>query len=383
MLAEQRGRMLLRQLFDPETSTYTYLLADETMREAVLIDSVREQLERDVQLLSELELRLVAALDTHVHADHVTGAGLLRARLGCLVGVGARAGVLTADLRLREGDIVRFGGHALEVRETPGHTDGCVTFVCHEEGMAFTGDALLIRGCGRTDFQQGDAATLYRSVREKILSLPAATRLHPAHDYKGRTLSTVAEEKRHNPRLGDARSLDEFVALMRGLRLAYPGRMDEAVPANLASGVTEPEPIVPRPPEPGSWAPLAATASGVPVVTAEWLAGHTREVRVVDVREHVEFCGALGHIEGAELVPLASLETTARDWDRRAPVVAVCTYGTRSGKAALLLREQGFERVASLHGGMVRWTALGLPALEVRGGRSSQQAEDADLGMGI
>jgi sulfur dioxygenase len=375
--------VLFRQLFDPETSTYTYLLADEATREAVLIDAVREQVERDVALIGELELRLAAALDTHVHADHVTGAGLLRARLGCRIGVGDRAGVLTADLRLRDGDVVRFGRHALEVRETPGHTDGCVTFVCHQEGMAFTGDALLIRGCGRTDFQQGDAATLYRSVRDKILSLPAETRLYPAHDYKGRTVSTVAEERRHNPRLGDARSLAEFVALMDGLRLAYPRRIDEAVPANLASGITEPEPLQPSPPPAGGWAPLAATASGVPVVTAGWLAAHAREVRLVDVREHVEFCGALGHIEGAELVPLASLEAAARDWERGAPVVTVCTYGTRAGKAALLLREQGFERVASLHGGLVRWAALGLPAVEVRGGRGSQQADDADLGMGI
>jgi glyoxylase-like metal-dependent hydrolase (beta-lactamase superfamily II)/rhodanese-related sulfurtransferase len=375
--------MLFRQLFDPETSSYSYLLADETNREAVLIDPVREQVERDVQLIGELGLRLVAVLDTHVHADHVTGAGLLRARLGCRVGLGARAGVLTADLRLRDGDAVGFGRHALEVRETPGHTDGCVTYVCHEEGMAFTGDALLIRGCGRTDFQQGDAAALYRSVRGKILSLPAETRLYPAHDYKGRTVSTVAEERRHNPRLGDARSLDEFVALMAGLRLAYPRRIEEAVPANLASGVTAPEPILPSAPEAQRWAPVAATASGVPVVTAEWLGGHAREARVVDVREPPEFCGALGHIEGAELVPLATLETAARDWDRSVPIVAVCTYGTRSGKAALLLRAQGFERVASLHGGMVRWAELGLPAQEVRGGSGSQQADDADLGMGI
>jgi glyoxylase-like metal-dependent hydrolase (beta-lactamase superfamily II)/rhodanese-related sulfurtransferase len=375
--------MLFRQLFDPETSSYSYLLADEATREAVLIDPVREQVERDVQLIGELGLRLVAALDTHVHADHVTGAGLLHARLGCRIGLGARAGVLTADLRLRDGDAFRFGRHALEVRETPGHTDGCVTYVCHEEAMAFTGDALLIRGCGRTDFQQGDAAALYRSVRGKILSLPAETRLYPAHDYKGRTVSTVAEERRHNPRLGDARSLDEFVALMAGLRLAYPRRIEEAVPANLASGVTEPEPLLPGPTGAEPWAPLAATPSGVPVVTVEWLAGHTREVRLVDVREHPEFCGALGHIEGAELVPLATLETAARDWDRSMPIVAVCTYGTRSGKAALLLRAQGFAHVASLHGGMVRWAELGLPAQEVRGGGGSQQAGDADLGMGI
>jgi len=374
--------MLFRQLFDPETSSYSYLLADEQTREAVLIDSVREQVERDVELIAELELRLVAALETHVHADHVTGAGLLRDRLGCRIVVGARTGVLTADRRVAEGDVVRFGRHGLEVRETPGHTEGCVTYVCGEEGMAFTGDALLIRGCGRTDFQQGNAAALYRSVRDKILALPDATRLYPAHDYKGRTVTTVAEERRFNSRLGDARELDEFVALMRSLNLPYPRRIDEALPANMASGVTVPEPVLPSGEPANGWAPVARTASDVPVVTAEWLGSHRAGVRVVDVREPPEFCGVLGHIEGAELVPLAALEAAAAGWDRDAAIVTVCAYGTRSGKAALLLREAGFERVASLHGGMVRWTELGLPAHEVRGGRDVQEA-GAFLGLDI
>jgi glyoxylase-like metal-dependent hydrolase (beta-lactamase superfamily II)/rhodanese-related sulfurtransferase len=374
--------MLFRQLFDPETSSYTYLLADESSREAVLIDPVREQLERDLELLGELGLRLVAVLETHVHADHVTGAGLLRARLGCPIGVGARTAVLTADRRLSEGDRVAFGRHALEVRETPGHTDGCVTYVCHEEGMAFTGDALLIRGCGRTDFQQGDPAALYRSVREKILSLPGGTRLYPAHDYKGRTVTTVAEERRFNPRLGDAQGLEAFVAKMRALRLPYPRRMDEALPANMASGVTEPEPFSPSGEARDAWAPVGVTPTGVEVVGPEWLSAHRAEVRLVDVREPVEFCGVLGHIEGAELVPLATLEDAARGWDRRAPLVAVCAYGTRSGQAVRLLRAAGFERVASLHGGMVRWAELGLPAVEAGGAGGSQEA-GAFLGMGI
>jgi sulfur dioxygenase len=374
--------VLLRQLFDPETSSYSYLLADEQTREAVLIDSVREQVERDVELIAELELRLLAALETHVHADHVTGAGLLRDRLGCRIVVGARAGVLTADERVVEGDWIPFGRHRLEVRETPGHTEGCVTYVCADEGMAFTGDALLIRGCGRTDFQQGDAETLYRSVRDKILSLPPETRLYPAHDYKGRTVTTVAEERRFNTRLSDARAAEDFVALMRSLNLPYPRRIDEALPANMASGVTEPEPLRPSA-EPGDpWAPVARTSSGVPVVTAEWLGAHCADVRVVDVREPPEFCGVLGHIEGAQLVPLATLGDSARDWGRDAAIVTVCAYGTRSGKAALLLGDEGFQRVASLHGGMVRWVELGLPVRDARGGRDFQEA-GAFLGMDI
>lgn len=228
--------MIFRQLFDAETSTYSYLLADAETREAVLIDPVREQLERDLQLIEELGLRLVWSCETHVHADHVTSAARLREKLGCRLVVGAASGVSGADAGASDGDRVRFGRHALEARTTPGHTAGCVTYVCAAQSMAFTGDTLLVRGCGRTDFQEGDARALYRSVHERIFVLPEQTRLYPAHDYRGHTVTTVSEEKAFNPRLGEGRGVDAFVALMDGLELPYPRRMDEAVPANLASG---------------------------------------------------------------------------------------------------------------------------------------------------
>jgi glyoxylase-like metal-dependent hydrolase (beta-lactamase superfamily II)/rhodanese-related sulfurtransferase len=374
--------MLFRQLLDPETSSYTYLLADERTLEAVLIDPVREQVDRDTQLLEELGLGLAYALETHVHADHVTGGGILRKQLGCRLVVGDRTGVLTADISLGDGDVLRFGSQSLEVRSTPGHTYGCVTYVHHEEGMAFTGDALLIRGCGRTDFQQGDPAALYASVREKIFGLPDTTRLYPGHDYKGRTLTTVAEEKRFNPRLGASKSLEQFVDIMAGLHLAHPKRIDEAVPANMASGVTEPEATRPSTDEADRWAPVERTASGVPVVSPEWVAAHLRGVHLVDVREHIEFCGPVGHIEGAELVPLSGLQGAAGAWPRDRPVVTVCTYGTRSGKAAQLLAQEGFVEVASLHGGMIRWAEEGRPRVEVLGDRARQDAA-AWQGMGI
>jgi len=366
--------MLFRQLFDPETSTYTYLLADEENREAVLIDPVREHVARDVQLLTELELKLLYSLETHAHADHVTGGGSLREKLGCRLVVSERSGIRTADLALKQADEVEFGRHTLEVLETPGHTDGCVTYVCHEPGMAFTGDALLIRGCGRTDFQQGDARILFDSVRGKILSLPESTLLYPAHDYKGRMVTTVTEEKRFNPRLGDAKSVEEFAELMANLDLAYPKRIDEAVPANMASGLTEPEPATPSRLESDAWAPVQRTTTGVPVVLPEWLADRRAGLRLVDVREHVEFCGPLGHLEGAELVPLSELETHAAAWERDRPVVTVCTYGTRSGTATGILGKQGFTQVASLHGGLVRWLEEGHPTVEVLGDRSRQDA---------
>lgn len=366
--------MIFRQLFDADTSTYTYLLGDEATREAVLIDPVREQVERDVQLLEELGLTLVAALETHVHADHVTGGGALRARLGSQLCVGKRAGVLTADVQLEDGDVTRFGAHELETRFTPGHTAGCVTFVCHAEAMAFTGDALLIRGCGRTDFQQGDAPTLYASVKQRILSLPDETRIYPGHDYRGFSMSTVAEEKRFNRRLSEGTSLETFTKTMDELSLAFPKRIDESVPANMASGITEPEPLLPQNAHEEHWAPVRHTKSGVPVVEPEWVASQRGAIRIVDVREHMEFCGPLGHIAGAQLVPLAELARAARTWNRNDVLVTACAYGTRSAKAAQLLREEGFEQVASLYGGMTRWNAHGLPVVGILGDRLREDA---------
>ena len=230
--------MLFRQLFDPETSTYSYLLGDLVSREAVLIDPVLEQQERDVKLMEELDLQLKFAVETHVHADHVTASGRLRERLGCQIGVAQAAGVASADLQLKDGDVLRFGALRLEVLVTPGHTTGCVTYLCRDAGMAFTGDALLIRGCGRTDFQEGDSTVLFASVRDKIFSLPDQVAVYPGHDYHGRTVSSVDEEKRFNPRMGLGKSVEHFVELMSDLNLAYPKKMDIAVPANLLCGLS-------------------------------------------------------------------------------------------------------------------------------------------------
>jgi glyoxylase-like metal-dependent hydrolase (beta-lactamase superfamily II) len=239
--------VIFRQFTDPETSTHTYLLADEPSREAVLIDPVLEQFERDRTLLRELDLTLRYTLETHVHADHITAAGLFRREQGSEVALSAAAGVGAADVGFEDGDIVRFGSATLEVCSTPGHTSGCVTYVCREQGMAFTGDALLIRGCGRTDFQDGDATALFHSVRDKIFALPDETLLFPGHDYKGRMVTTVGEEKRFNPRLRLDKSEADFIAIMGKLDLAYPKKIDVAVPANLKCGLlTEPIPTPPH-----------------------------------------------------------------------------------------------------------------------------------------
>ena len=365
--------MWLRQLFDPESSTYTYLLADEQTKEAVLIDPVLEQVDRDLSLIRELGLKLAFALDTHVHADHVTALGTLRERTGTTTVLSERSGAACADRLVKEGDRIRFGHHELEVRETPGHTSGCLSYVTGDRAMVFTGDALLIRGCGRTDFQSGDSRKLYRSVHEKILSLPDDTLIYPAHDYKGRTVSSVGEEKQWNPRLGGGRTVEQFVETMKGLSLAYPKKMDVAVPANLHCGLPAPAERAAG----GSWAPIEMAAGGFPEIAPEWVADHGTEVRVVDVRGPDEYHGELGHIAGAELVPMPELEKTAGSWQREVPVVTVCRSGGRSAKAALQLEALGFQSVASMRGGMVARHERGLPSERGSSAKASARQDAA------
>uniref|UniRef100_A0A4W4G1Q2 Persulfide dioxygenase ETHE1, mitochondrial n=3 Tax=Electrophorus electricus TaxID=8005 RepID=A0A4W4G1Q2_ELEEL len=227
--------VLFRQLFEPESCTYTYLLADADTKEAVLIDPVLETVDRDLKLINELGLKLKVAANTHCHADHITGSGLLKQKVFGLKSAISKNSGATADIMLSDGDTISFGKHSLTVRETPGHTDGCVTYVTGDQSMAFTGDALLIRGCGRTDFQQGCSQKLYKSVHQRIFTLPGHCLLYPGHDYKGQTVSTVDEETKFNPRL--TKPLDEFVKIMNNLNLPKPAKIDIAVPANLVCGL--------------------------------------------------------------------------------------------------------------------------------------------------
>jgi glyoxylase-like metal-dependent hydrolase (beta-lactamase superfamily II)/rhodanese-related sulfurtransferase len=352
--------MLFRQLFDPDTSTYTYLLADDATREAILIDPVLDQIERDVGLLRDLELELRFALDTHVHADHVTALGSLRERLGATTVMSERAGVGCADLMVKDGDVIRFGSCGVEVRETPGHTAGCVSYVTLDRTMAFTGDALLIRGCGRTDFQGGDPEELYRSVHDKLFTLPGETLIYPAHDYKGRTASSVGEERRLNPRLGGGKTSAELAVIMRELALAYPKNMDIALPRNVRCGMA----ITTGEPAPGKrWAPVELSAAGIPEVAPEWVAAHGREVLVYDVREPDELTGELGHIAGIEPLPLGQLPGPLASTPRDRALVFVCRSGGRSAKAALQAAALGFERVASMRGGMTAWNQRRYPVV--------------------
>lgn len=351
--------LIFRQLFDAPSSTYTYLLGEGG--EAVLIDPVFENAPRDVALLRELGLRLVATLDTHVHADHVTGAWLLKQRCGSRILLSEAAAAANVDRLLRHGDRVPFGSRHLEVRATPGHTSGCLTYVLDDHRMAFTGDSLLIRGCGRTDFQQGSATRLYRSVQAEILSLPDACLLYPAHDYRGITVTSVMEERQFNPRLGGDVDEADFAGYMNHLGLPHPKLMDIAVPANLRCG--QPDGNAPPPLEP-TWAPLTFTFSGVWEIEPLNLLERTRTVQIIDVREPPEFTDVLGHIHGARLVPLSQLLDRVGEIDKGRPVVAVCRSGARSAQATVLLKKAGFAEVANLAGGMLRWQAESLPVEE-------------------
>ena len=226
--------LIFRQLFDYETWTYTYLLADATTKEAVLIDTVKEQVSRDLRILAELGLKLKFVLETHVHADHITGASDLREKTGARVGVSAAAGISCADLPLKENDTIPFGEFRLKVLATTGHTNTCLSY--YMDGMVFTGDTLFIRDVGRTDFQQGSNEKMYENISQKLFSLPEATKVYPGHDYKGELHSTIAEEKAHNIKLGGGKSLKEFSKLMQEMKLGPPKKIHIAVPANLQCG---------------------------------------------------------------------------------------------------------------------------------------------------
>jgi sulfur dioxygenase len=346
--------MIFRQLYDAPSSTYSYLLADAGSREAVLIDPVFERHQRDAALVRELGLQLVCTLDTHCHADHVTGAWLMKQALGSRIGLAAVYGAANVDLPLGHGQRVRFGASALEVRATPGHTAGCLSFVADDQRLVFTGDALLVRGAGRTDFQQGDAHLLFRSIREQLFSLPDECAVYPAHDYEGRTSSTIGEEKAWNPRIGNDAREEDFVGYMRNLGLPHPKQLAIAVPANLRSGLPEHA----EAPEAASWGPVVTTYAGFWEISSEWVAQHLDQVRILDVRTAAEFDGELGHVPGALLIPLDELRGRVDEVARDKPLVVVCQTGKRSALATTILRQAGVKEIANLAGGMVRWQKL-------------------------
>jgi len=349
---------MFRQLFDPDSSTYTYLLADDATHEAVLIDPVLEQTERDLALVREHGLTLRWTLETHVHADHITGAMAIREALGgdTRTAVSRDCNAQGYDRMLSDGDVVLFGHDQIMVIATPGHTAGSVSFLWRDR--VFTGDALLIGGCGRTDFQGGSAAALYQSITQKLFTLDEQTLVYPGHDYKGRRVSSIGEEKQFNARLA-GKSESEFVHIMNSLNLPDPKRIHEAVPANLAGG---------RPRQDGPGAePPPATAGTRPrsvspqQLAQEWQAGASQS-RLIDVRTPGEF--ETLRIDGAINIPLDRLNAAALAAIRADQTLyCICQTGTRSQFAAEKLRALGYV-VVHVDGGTNAWQAAGLPVLQ-------------------
>ncbi|MFT5392203.1 MAG: sulfur dioxygenase [Gammaproteobacteria bacterium] len=340
--------MIFRQLFDNTSSTYTYLLASRMGGEALIIDPVIERVEHYLRLLRELDLRLVKAVDTHVHADHITGLGALRDQTRCVTVMGAKSAVDVVSLRVNEGDQITAEGLALDVIYTPGHTDDSYSFLMGDR--VFTGDTLMIRGTGRTDFQNGNPYDQYESIFGKLLTLPDETLVYPAHDYKGDTVSTVAEERAFNPRL-QVRSVDEYADIMNGLNLANPQMMDVAVPANLRIGMAQDE----------------LRSKGLVLTAIEVQAAlHGSNAVLVDLRDDGERARD-GEIPTSLHVPYATLganvgaggllrglcDATGRQ------LIFYCAFGERSAMAVQTAHESGLGCAVHLDGGIAAWRDSG------------------------
>jgi sulfur dioxygenase len=343
----REGGMIFRQLFDNASGTYSYLLASRSGGEALIIDPVLEKVDRYLKLMEELDLKLVKAVDTHLHADHITGLGALRDRTQCITVMGEQSKVDVVSMRIGEGDKLRIEGVSLDVLYTPGHTDDSYSFVMGDR--VFTGDTLLIRGTGRTDFQNGSARAQYESL-QRLLRLSDDTLVFPAHDYKGDTVSTIGEEKRFNPRL-QVKSIDEYAALMDNLHLPNPKMMDVAVPANMHQGLLQAE--------------IARRGWAVSALDARELLGRA-DVAFVDLRERAER-EKYGVIPGSIHAPYADLRESIHPGGVLHELAAAtgkrllfyCAFGERSAMAVQAAQDAGLASACHIEGGVSAWRSEG------------------------
>ena len=333
--------MLFRQLFDSVSCTYTYLLAAGTGSEALIIDPVLEKTDRYLQLLEELDLKLVKAVDTHLHADHITALGSLRDKTSCVTVMGRHSSVNIVSMRVDDGDKIEIDGISLDVIYTPGHTDDSCCF--YRPGMLFTGDTLLIRGSGRTDFQNGNAESAYESLFNKVLKLPDETLVYPGHDYKGDTVSTIGEEKAFNPRL-KVKSKQEFIEIMNNLGLPNPKIMDVVVPANQGIGMSQKEPEI--------------FEHTMPVDAALKIVNNDNVI-FIDLRENAERCKE-GVIPNSLHIPYTNISDYIKPGSVLEAVsdhqlVLYCAYGERSALALKEFRTGGFKNIWHIAGGIDAW----------------------------
>lgn len=340
--------MIFRQLFDSTSCTYTYLLASRHGGEALIIDPVLEKVDRYVQLLHDLDLKLIKAVDTHLHADHITGLGALRDKTQCITVMGEQSGVDVVSMRVADGDRIDIEGVSLDVIYTPGHTDDSYSFAMADR--VFTGDTLLIRGTGRTDFQRGDARAQYESIFGRLLKLPDRTLVYPAHDYKGDTVSTIGEEKACNPRL-QMKSMDEYVELMNNLNLPNPKMMDVAVPANMHMGLAQDD--------------VARRGWAFTPMQAMELIGQ-RGVVLIDLRERRER-EKHGIIPGSLHAPYPDLSDNVRPGGLLHELgltagnrlLFYCAFGERSAMAVQAAQQAGLASTRHIQGGLEAWRKAG------------------------
>jgi sulfur dioxygenase len=348
--SQRESAMIFRQLFDQESGTYSYLLASRPGGEALIIDPVLEKVDRYLHLVRELDLKLVKAVDTHLHSDHITGLGALRDKTHCITVMGEQTKADVVSMRLADGDKLTIEGLSLDTIYTPGHTDDSYSFMMADR--VFTGDTLLIRGTGRTDFQNGDPRAQYDSIFGRLLKLPEATLVYPAHDYKGDTVSTIGEEKAFNPRL-QVKSIEEYVELMNSLKLANPKMMDVAVPANMKVGLHQAE-IARR-----GWAMTAQQALGI--------IGRP-DVVLIDLRERSER-ERHGTIPNSLHVPYPSLQENigeggmlhelAKSTSKR--LLFYCAFGERSAMGVQTAQDAGLTAACHIEGGLDAWKKAGGP----------------------
>jgi len=335
--------LIVKQLIDRETCTYTYLLIDQVTQEAALIDGVKEQFNRDLQVIEELGIELLYTIETHVHADHVTSSGMIRQNTGAKIVFGYAADIKTIDIAIKDDEELPLGSYTIKAISTPGHTNGCMSY--YVDGMVFTGDALFIRGCGRTDFQQGDPAILYESITQKLFSLPNETLVYPCHDYNGRTESTIGEEKRWNPRAGQDHTKEQFIHIMNNLNLAIPKKINEAIPANTNCGINF---------NPHYYLHEDFSMDELYKV---WVQNNSDEL-IVDSRTPEEF--AEGHVPRCRNIPLGTEEQYFEELRHYKSVYLYCRSGRRSQTAFTNLSIMGLDNLICIsHSGMPDWIETG------------------------
>lgn len=335
--------LMLQHLYDRESCTYTYLLIDPQTQEGAIIDPVWEHFDRDIQIINELGIELLYSIETHAHADHVTSSGKMRQMTGAKIVFGEKAGIQSIDISIKHNEELKLGNYTIRAISTPGHTSACTSY--YIDGMVFTGDALLIRGCGRTDFQDGDPGQLFDSITHQLFNLGDDTRVYPGHDYNGRISSTIGEEKLWNLRLGNNRTKTEFIELMNNLNLDMPKKINEAVPANISCGI--------------NFDPKRYVLDDISMDDLHQVWQHLPEdTLIVDNRTPEEF--ASGHVPGSCNMPMGTENEHLETLKRYKKVYIHCRSGRRSQTVFTNLNLLGINHLACVcHSGMPDWIKAG------------------------